>query len=118
MHADLRGLPPRLLQVGSIETLLDDPHALTQRAQAAGVPVELEILLGPDVLRRTDEVTVTEKPFLAIEASWSGLELLADMADGRFTTLAPDSSHHVSNASSAQIAGSSGSRSFASARSS
>jgi epsilon-lactone hydrolase len=43
MHADLRGLPPRLAQVGSIETLLDDPHALTQRAQAADVPVELAV---------------------------------------------------------------------------
>jgi hypothetical protein len=29
--------------VDSIETLLDDAHALTQRAQGAGVPVELEV---------------------------------------------------------------------------
>jgi epsilon-lactone hydrolase len=43
MHADLRGLPPLLVQVGSIETLVDDANALTQRAQAAGVPVELEV---------------------------------------------------------------------------
>ena len=42
-HADLRGLPPLLVQVGSIETLLDDANALTQRAQAAGVQVELEV---------------------------------------------------------------------------
>jgi epsilon-lactone hydrolase len=43
IHADLRGLPPLLVQVGSIETLLDDARGLTQRAQAAGVPVELEV---------------------------------------------------------------------------
>ena len=30
-------------------------------------PVELEILLGPEVLRRTDEVTVTESAFVAPE---------------------------------------------------
>ena len=43
MHADLRGLPPLCVQVGSIETLLDDARALTERAQAAGVSVELEV---------------------------------------------------------------------------
>jgi epsilon-lactone hydrolase len=43
IHADLRGLPPLLVQVGSIETLLDDANALTQRARAAGVQVELEV---------------------------------------------------------------------------
>jgi hypothetical protein len=32
-----------------------------------GTPVELEIMLGPDVLRRTDEVTVTEKAFATPE---------------------------------------------------
>jgi len=30
-------------------------------------PVEIEILLGPEVLKRTDEITVTEKPFVALE---------------------------------------------------
>jgi monoterpene epsilon-lactone hydrolase len=43
LHADLHGLPPLLVQVGSIETLLDDAKALTARAQAAGVSVELEV---------------------------------------------------------------------------
>jgi monoterpene epsilon-lactone hydrolase len=32
-----------LLQVGSIKTPRDDANVLTQRAQAAGVPVELEL---------------------------------------------------------------------------
>jgi len=43
IHADLQGLPPLLVQVGSIETLLDDANILTQRAKAAGVAVELEV---------------------------------------------------------------------------
>jgi monoterpene epsilon-lactone hydrolase len=43
IHADLRGLPPLFVQVGSIETLLDDAKALTARAQAAGVSVECEV---------------------------------------------------------------------------
>jgi epsilon-lactone hydrolase len=43
IHADLHGLPPLLVQVGSIETLLDDAKALTARAQAAGVSVEYEV---------------------------------------------------------------------------
>jgi acetyl esterase/lipase len=43
MYADLHGLPPLLVQVGSIETLLDDAKTLTERAKAAGVEVELEV---------------------------------------------------------------------------
>jgi acetyl esterase/lipase len=43
IHADLHGLPPLLVQVGAIETLLDDARMLTQRAQAAGVQVDLEV---------------------------------------------------------------------------
>jgi monoterpene epsilon-lactone hydrolase len=43
IHADLRGLPPLLIQVGSIETLLDDAKALAERAESAGVSVELEV---------------------------------------------------------------------------
>src|SRR5215471_18809042 len=34
---------------------------------APSTDVELEVLLGPEVLRRTDEVTVTEKAFVAAE---------------------------------------------------
>jgi acetyl esterase/lipase len=41
--ADLAGLPPLLIQVGSDETLLDDAVGLAGRAGAAGVVVTLEI---------------------------------------------------------------------------
>jgi len=43
LYADLHELPPLLSVVGSIETLLDDARAITERAQAAGVEAVLEI---------------------------------------------------------------------------
>lgn len=42
LYADLRGLPPMLIQVGTAETLLDDSVRLAERARAAGVDVTLE----------------------------------------------------------------------------
>ncbi|MCH8187292.1 MAG: alpha/beta hydrolase [Proteobacteria bacterium] len=43
---DLSGLPPMLIQVGSIETLLDDAVALHECARAAGVKSTLEVSEG------------------------------------------------------------------------
>jgi hypothetical protein len=34
---------------------------------ARDMPLEIEILLGPEVIRRSDEITVTENPFVAAE---------------------------------------------------
>ena len=42
LWADLRGLPPLLIHVGTSETLLDDSIRLAERARKAGVEVELE----------------------------------------------------------------------------
>ena len=42
LHADLLGLPPMLIQVGTAETLLDDARRLADRAKQAGVDVTLE----------------------------------------------------------------------------
>lgn len=42
MYADLQGLPPLLIQVGTSETLYDDSTRLADRAKAAGVDVTLE----------------------------------------------------------------------------
>jgi len=42
IHADLAGLPPLLVQVGTSEVLLDDSTRLAERARAAGVDVTLE----------------------------------------------------------------------------
>jgi acetyl esterase/lipase len=43
LFADLAGLPPLLVQVGSAETLLDDSRRFAERAVAAGVDVTLEV---------------------------------------------------------------------------
>jgi epsilon-lactone hydrolase len=43
LHAELKGLPPTLIQVGSAETLLDDSTRFAAAAGAAAVPVTLEV---------------------------------------------------------------------------
>jgi epsilon-lactone hydrolase len=43
LFADLTGLPPLLVQVGSGELLADDATRFTERAEAAGVDVTLEV---------------------------------------------------------------------------
>lgn len=43
LYADLKGLPPLLIQVGSDEILLDDSIRLAKIAEEAGVTVELEV---------------------------------------------------------------------------
>lgn len=42
IHADLKGLPPLLTQVGSAETLFSDSDTLAKRAKSAGVEVAFE----------------------------------------------------------------------------
>ena len=42
LYADLQGLPPLLIHVGTAETLFDDATRLAERAKAAGVNVTLE----------------------------------------------------------------------------
>lgn len=42
LYADLRGLPPLLIQVGTAETLFDDAARIAARATAAGVEVTYE----------------------------------------------------------------------------
>jgi acetyl esterase/lipase len=46
VHADLSGLPPIMLQVGTNELLLDDSVRLAERARAMGVDVILDITTG------------------------------------------------------------------------
>jgi monoterpene epsilon-lactone hydrolase len=43
LHANLKGFPPTLLQVGSHEGLLDDSRKFYEKAKAEGVDVELQI---------------------------------------------------------------------------
>ena len=46
LFADLAGLPPTLIQVGTREILLSDAERLADRAAAAGGDVELELYEG------------------------------------------------------------------------
>lgn len=46
LYADLNGLPPLLIQVGTDEIVLDDSTRLAERARAAGVDVSLQMLQG------------------------------------------------------------------------
>ncbi len=46
LHADLSGLPPLLIHVGSRETLHDDAARMAEKARAAGVDVELDVWDG------------------------------------------------------------------------
>ena len=46
LYADLRGLPPLLIQVGGAEMLLDDGRRFAARARKAGVDVTLEGYTG------------------------------------------------------------------------
>ncbi len=48
LYADMRGLPPMLIQVGSAETLLDDAIRLAGAAGAADVRVRLDV--WPDMI--------------------------------------------------------------------
>ena len=43
IYADLSGLPPLLVQVGTAEVLLDDSLRLAERARAAGVDVSVDV---------------------------------------------------------------------------
>ena len=43
LHADLKGLPPTLIQVGTAETLLDDSIRIAEKMHAAGVDARLAI---------------------------------------------------------------------------
>jgi epsilon-lactone hydrolase len=46
LHADLKGLPSLLIQVGDRETVLDDSTMFADMARAAGVDVELQVWDG------------------------------------------------------------------------
>jgi monoterpene epsilon-lactone hydrolase len=46
LYADLRGLPPTLILVGTWETLLDDSTRWAERARAAGCDVSIELWEG------------------------------------------------------------------------
>jgi acetyl esterase/lipase len=46
LYADLKGLPPLLIQVGSEELLFSDATCFAEQAQVAGVKVTLQVWKG------------------------------------------------------------------------
>ncbi len=62
LYADLSGLPPMLIQVGSAETLLDDAIRFAARAGAADVAVTLEDLAAHDSRVASLERAVGARP--------------------------------------------------------
>lgn len=58
--ADLRGLPPLLVQVGSYEVLLDDAIELARRAAHADVDVALEVTAGVPHVFQTSAAVLDE----------------------------------------------------------
>jgi monoterpene epsilon-lactone hydrolase len=46
LYADLRGIPPLLIQVGDRETVFDDSTMFAERARAADVDIELQVWDG------------------------------------------------------------------------
>jgi acetyl esterase/lipase len=78
-HADLHGLPPMLIHVGSEEVLLDDAKALERRARVSGANATLEIWPGMihawhmfhDVLPEADEAIAKLAQF--VRRRWDAL---------------------------------------------
>lgn len=81
LEADLAGLPPITMHVGSEEILLDDAVRLAQRARAAGVPVDLRRLDGLWHVAHASAGLVTAST-AAVTALGASLGAHLAMADG------------------------------------
>lgn len=69
LYADLSGLPPLLVHAGDRETVRDDATMLADRAQAAGVDVELKVWDGMiHVFQMFPEVPQAQQAIAAIAA--------------------------------------------------
>jgi acetyl esterase/lipase len=77
LYADLRDLPPLLIQVGTEEILLDDAVRCADRARAAGVAVTLDVVDGmfhvfqmvgalPETQAALREIAAFQKRFVAL----------------------------------------------------
>ena len=85
LFADLHGLPPLLVQVGSEETLFDDARRLAERAAATGVPIVFEEWIGmfhtwhayPVALEAADAAIAHAGEFLGRYASAASEDLVA-----------------------------------------
>ena len=86
--ADLRGLPPIYLQVGTHDLLLSDSETFADRARAAGVDVRMtrfegmwhDFQLAAGLLREADEAMADLG--VALDDIWAGRPLAERAADG------------------------------------
>jgi acetyl esterase/lipase len=79
LYADLHGLPPLLIQVGSDELLRDDATQVAERARAAGVPVTLYIGEG---MWHGLHTVAARTPFPEGEAAFKQIGDFADQLSG------------------------------------
>ncbi|QDZ29605.1 alpha/beta hydrolase fold domain-containing protein [Noviherbaspirillum sp. UKPF54] len=87
VRADLRGLPPLLIHVGTDEVLLDDSTELARRAQAAGVAVDLRVWPAvPHVWQLFHWFIPEGRESLAAATAFLKKTAAFGAADGRATT--------------------------------
>jgi acetyl esterase/lipase len=81
LYADLRGLPPLLIQVGDAEIILDDSTRVAARAREAGVDVTLEVW---------DEMPHVFHAFAGLlPESDQAIERIGDWLQHRYPTASP-----------------------------
>jgi epsilon-lactone hydrolase len=69
LHADLKGLPPLLIHAGDRETVRDDATMLAEKAEAAGVDVELKVWDGMiHVFQMFPEISQAREAIAAVAA--------------------------------------------------
>lgn len=77
LDADLRGLPPTLIQAGEAELLLSDSTTLAERLGGAGVPVTLEIWPDmPHVFQARYSYLTHARAALERAGKWAAAHLL------------------------------------------
>lgn len=80
LYADLRGLPPLLLTVGTADPLLDDTLFLYARLRAANSPVEIQIVPGGDHAFDLLPIGVTDQALSTIDRFLSAAPTMAGAA--------------------------------------
>jgi acetyl esterase/lipase len=85
LFADLTALPPLLIQVGGVETLLDDATGLASAAEAAGVDVTLE--------RWDNMIHVWHRFAPRLPEAAAAIERVGEWLRGRWSEQAAPTSH-------------------------
>ncbi|TVR09496.1 MAG: alpha/beta hydrolase [Salinarimonadaceae bacterium] len=73
LYADLSGMPPMLLTVGTKDLLLDDSLFLAARLAAAGAPCELSVAPGGCHMFQRFPIPIAEKAHARIRAFFAGV---------------------------------------------